>query len=247
MELNHTITANPIHIEKYASDNEHKYSASVVELDFENAIRRETGISKMLPDGNVTDTHIFTNLWLRRHLRNQRVLNIRTLRRIHLLLHSIITTVNNSFGIQIMLTIISSATATTLNIHTSIVVLTKDLDTSVKDTMSTFLALNFAWTVPAILRLIVITASCEMSKKEAGRTAVLVQKLLLHRHLDPDVVEELQLFSQQLLHVNTNFTASGFFTLDFGFLYSTLGSVATFLVFLTQVWESYGQYSHANG
>jgi hypothetical protein len=246
MELSSTITANQTHVEEYASGSGQNCNVSVIELDFEDTVRRENRVPKMLPDGSVADSHIFTNQWLRRRLRNQRVRNIRTLRRIYLLLHSVIMTVNYSFGIQIMLTIISSATATTLNIHTSIVVLTKDLGTSVKDTMSTFLMLNLAWTVPAVLRLIVITASCEVSKKEAVRTAVLVQKLLLHRNLDPDILEELQLFSQQLLHVNTNFTASGFFTLDFSFLYSTLGSVTTFLIFLTQVWESYGHHSHIN-
>jgi hypothetical protein len=145
-----------------------------------------------------------------------------------------------------MLTIISSATATTLNIHTSIVLLTKDLGTFVKDTMSTLLTLNLAWAIPAVLKVIVITASCEVSKNEARRTTVFVQELLLHRQLDPEVLTELQLFSQQLLHIDTNFTASGFFTLDFSFLYSTLGSIATFLVFLTQVWESYGLRSHLN-
>jgi hypothetical protein len=143
-----------------------------------------------------------------------------------------------------MLTIIGSATATTLNIHTTIVLLTKDLGAIVKDTMSKALTLNLAWAIPAIIRVIVITASCEVSRKEARYTTVLVQKLLLHRRLDPEILAELQLFSQQLLHIDTNFTASGFFTLDFSFLYSTIGSIATFLVFLTQVWESYGLHTH---
>jgi hypothetical protein len=245
MELSSTITADQVHFEGYASGSGQNYSDFL--MDFENTTRRENRrFSKILPDESVTYTHTFFNQWLRRNLRNQGILKIRTLRRIFLLLHSVIMTVNNSFGIQIMLTIISSATATTLNIHKFIVMLTKDLGTSVKDTMSTFLTLNLAWTLPAVLRLIVITASCEMSKKEADRTAVLLQKLLLLQHLDPGILEELQLFSQQLLHVNTNFTASGFFTLDFSFLYSTLGSIATFLVFLTQVWESYGHHSLIN-
>lgn len=243
MELSCTITANQMNIEENASSSEQNDTVSVIEVDLNSTIRREKRFRNILRYKSDTDTHIYTNELLRKRLRNQIVLTIRTLRRIYLLLHSVIMTVNSCFGIQIMLTIISSATATTLNIHTLIVVLTKDLDTPVKDTMSTFLMLNLAWTVPAVLRLIVITASCEMSKKEAERTAVIVQKLLLNRYLDHDILEELQLFSQQLLHVNTNFTACGFFTLDFGFLYSTLGSVVTFLIFLTQVWESYGQHS----
>jgi hypothetical protein len=245
-ELNCTITASHIQANECTSNTERNCNISLIELNAENTIRREKRPPKMVPDGTITHTHIFTNNWLNRHVTNQRIHNIRILRRLHLLLHSVITTVNNSFGIQIMLTIISSATATTLNIHTSIVLLTKDLGTIVKGTMSKALTLNLAWTIPAILRMIVITASCEVSRKEARRTTVLVQKLLLHRQLDPEVMAELQLFSQQLLHIDTNFTASGFFTLDFSFLYSTIGSIATFLVFLTQVWESYGLQTHVN-
>jgi hypothetical protein len=245
MELNSTITSH-IRIDDHVSSTEDHCNISILELELERTIRNEKRASRIVADGSVTNTQNFTNNWLKRRLKNQKVPCIRTLRRIYLSLHAVITTVNNSFGIQIMLTIISSATAATLNIHISIVLLTKDLETPVKDMMGKFLTLSLAWTVPAVLRLIVITASCEMSKKESARTAVVVQKLLLHRHLNPDVSEELQLFSQQILHVDTNFTASGFFTLDFRFLYSTLGSMATFLVFLTQVWESYDHHLHIN-
>lgn len=136
-----------------------------------------------------------------------------------------------------MLTITSSATVTALNIHTALVFLTEDLDRSVKVNMSKLLTLNLAWRIPAVLWLIIIAASCEMSKNEDGHTAILVQKILLRRNVDTGILTELYLFSQQLPHVNINFTASGFFALDFSFLYSTLGSIATFLVFLTQVWE----------
>jgi hypothetical protein len=243
-ELNSTVTASSIRVHDYTSYPDGADSVSFIEVGFDDTVGRKKMATRVVPAASTTNTQIFTNHWLKRRLRNQGVCNIRTLRRIYLLLHSVISTVNNSFGVQIMLTIISSATATTLNIHTVIVFLTKDLGTSVKDNMNKLLMLNLASTIPGVLKLIIITASCELSKKEAGRTAVLVHKLLLHRNVDPDILTELQLFSQQLLHINTNFTASGFFVLDFSFLYSTLGSIATFLVFLTQVWESYGHHTH---
>jgi len=100
--------------------------------------------------------------------------------------------------------------------------------------------------LPAVRWLIIIAASCEMSKNEDGRTAVLLQKILLHRNVDTGILTELRLFSQQFPHVNTNFTASGIFALDFSFLYSTLGSIAKFLVFLTQVWDTYGHHAKSH-
>jgi hypothetical protein len=243
-ELKSTIKTSPVYENECISGIEPNCNISVIDLEPTNTVRRQKITSKMKADGVIAHTGLFTHHWLDRRIRRRGVCDIRILRRIHLLLHSVITTVNCSFGIQIMLTVISSATAITLNIHTSIVLLTKDLGTVVKDTMTTGLTLNLAWAIPAIIRVIVITASCEMSRKEARNTTVLVQELLLHRRLDPEVLEELQLFSQQLLHVDTNFTASGFFTLDFSFLYSIIGSIATFLVFLTQVWESYGLHTY---
>jgi hypothetical protein len=134
-----------------------------------------------------------------------------------------------------MLTIVSSATVTALNIHTSIVFLTKGLGRSLKDNLNKLLALNLAWTVLAVLWLIIIAASCEMSNKEAGRAVVFVQKLSLHRNVDFGILKELQLFSSNFLVL---MSALQFFALDFSFLYSTHGFIAPFIVFLTQVWES---------
>jgi len=50
-----------------------------------------------------------------------------------------------------MLTIMSSATVTALNIHSAIVFLTKGLGRSVKDNMNKLLTLNLAWRIPAVL------------------------------------------------------------------------------------------------
>ncbi|XP_069677283.1 putative gustatory receptor 28b [Periplaneta americana] len=68
---------------------------------------------------------------------------------------------------------------------------------------------------------------------QANRTAVLVHKLL-SKTKDPEVREELQLFSLQLLHRKVQFTACGFFPLDFTLLYSIVGAVTTYLVILIQ-------------
>ncbi|KAJ4433258.1 hypothetical protein ANN_15517 [Periplaneta americana] len=212
---------------------------SIVDIDFEDTIIERRKTSKISIGERFPDTQLFTNRWINRHLRNENIRSIKALRRIHLLLHNIVKYVNKSFGLQIMLAFISSAVMTTLNVHICIIALTKDREISSECTTYKFMSLQLAWTIPPILKLIGSTAACEMAKKEAARTAVLVQKLMLRQNLDPEVIHELQLFSQQLLHVDTKFTAFGFFVLDFSFLYSTIGSIVTFLIVLTQVWESY--------
>ncbi|XP_021920102.1 putative gustatory receptor 28a isoform X3 [Zootermopsis nevadensis] len=84
-----------------------------------------------------------------------------------------------------------------------------------------------------VLKLGGIVWACASTAREANRTAVLVHKLL-SKTRDPGVKEELQLFSLQLLHRKVQFTACGFFPLDFTLLYSIIGAVTTYLVILIQ-------------
>ena len=115
-ELKSTITAICAYIIDCTSYTDGTYSVSVV-VGFDVPVGRENMAAKIVPAINVTDTQIFTIHWLKLGLRKQRLRNIRTFRRIYLLLHSVIATVNNSFGVQMMLKIMSSATVTALNIH----------------------------------------------------------------------------------------------------------------------------------
>ena len=80
-----------------------------------------------------------------------------------------------------------------------------------------------------------VTASCSSACCEAFRTATVVNKLLLIQALSSDVSAELERFSQQLLHSKLQFTAFGFFSLDFTFLYGFVGGATTYIVILLQL------------
>jgi len=118
-ELKSTITAICAYVIDCTSYTDGTYSVSVL-VGFDDTVGRVNMAAKIVPAINVTDTQIFTIHWLNRRLRKQRLRNIRTFRRIYLLLHSVLVTVNSSFGVQMMLKIMSSATVTALNIHTSL-------------------------------------------------------------------------------------------------------------------------------
>jgi gustatory receptor len=79
-----------------------------------------------------------------------------------------------------------------------------------------------------------VTASCNSACCEAVRTATVVNKLLLIQTLSSDLSAELERFSQQLLHSKLHFTAFGFFSLDFTFLYGFIGGATTYIVILLQ-------------
>jgi len=83
---------------------------------------------------------------------------------------------------------------------------------------------NFLW----------VTASCDFACREAVRTTTVVNRLLLTQTLSPDVSAELERFSQQLLHSKLQFTAFGFFSLDFTFVYGFVGGATTYIVILLQ-------------
>jgi len=85
-----------------------------------------------------------------------------------------------------------------------------------------------------IANILWLTASCNFACREAVRTTTVVNKLLLIQTLPPDVSAELERFSQQLLHSKLQFTAFGFFSLDFTFLYGFVGGATTYIVILLQ-------------
>ena len=86
-----------------------------------------------------------------------------------------------------------------------------------------------------IANVLWITASCNFACREAVRTTTVVNKLLLIQTLSSDVSAELERFSQQLLHSKLQFTAFGFFSLDFTFLYGFVGGATTYIVILLQL------------
>jgi hypothetical protein len=86
-----------------------------------------------------------------------------------------------------------------------------------------------------IANVLWVTASCNFACREAFRTATVVNKLLLTQSLSSDVSAELERFSQQLLHSKLQFTAFGFFNLDFTCLYGFVGGATTYIVILLQL------------
>jgi hypothetical protein len=90
------------------------------------------------------------------------------------------------------------------------------------------------WGTVNLTKLTAITASCQGATQKANHTTVLVHKLLLLRHLHPEVKAELQMFSRQMLLRKLQFIACGFFAIDCTLLYSMAGAVTTYFIILLQ-------------
>jgi hypothetical protein len=96
-----------------------------------------------------------------------------------------------------------------------------------------FICLIAAWQLLHSFKLIGVTVPCQFATSEVKNTVVLVQKLLL-AEFDQNTMEELQLFSQQLLHRKMNFTAFGFLKHDCSLLLTIYGGVITYVVIAMQ-------------
>ena len=166
--------------------------------------------------------------------RPQDVANVHTLRGVHTILYDIGDLVNSVHGLQLLLAMVYIFTSVVKYFH---VVMIHNVRAQ-PDQLSTFrvdgiLPLMCVVSIH-IANVLWVTASCDSACCEAVRTTTAVNKLLLIQTLSPDVSAELQLFSQQLLHSKLHFTAFGFFSLDFTFLYGFVGGATTYIVILLQ-------------
>lgn len=166
--------------------------------------------------------------------RLQEVANIHTLRCVHTILYDICGLVNSVYGLQLLLAMAYIFMSVVKYFH---VVMISNVS-SHEDQLSNF---RVDGIVPLmcvvsihIANVLWVTASCTCACFEAGRTTTLVNKFLLIQPLTSDISSELEQFSQQLLHSKLNFTAFGFFSLDFTFLYGFVGGATTYIVILLQ-------------
>ncbi|XP_067005900.1 gustatory receptor for sugar taste 43a-like [Anabrus simplex] len=101
------------------------------------------------------------------------------------------------------------------------------------NTDPSFLFLQLAWIVAHVLKLFLIIQPCSATCNEARRTGTLVAQLLNNCH-DSSIKKQLETFALQLIHQRVEFSACGFYTLNFPLIASIAGSVTTYLVILIQ-------------
>jgi hypothetical protein len=158
--------------------------------------------------------------------------NIRSARELYDELCDINALINSMYGFQILLELGLTAAHLTLSSHLMLAAILGMLAVQA-DTTSAFAWLMAAWLLLYSFKLISITAPCQSATSEVENTITLVQKLLL-AGVDQNTMAELQQFSQQLLHRKINFTAFGFFQLDYSLLITIIGGCITYVVIVMQ-------------
>jgi hypothetical protein len=98
-----------------------------------------------------------------------------------------------------------------------------------------FIANSGLWILLYILKLLIITVTCDNLRSENKRLSDSVHKLLLQQDMAADSVHQLQLFSFQLKSCKMEFSAAGLFSVDLPHLYSLIAAIFSYFVVLLQM------------
>jgi hypothetical protein len=165
---------------------------------------------------------------------HQYAANVRTLRCAYAILYDLGDLVGSAYGFQLLLAMAYIFFSVVKYFHLVMV-------SNISSHQGNMSAAHVGGILPFICvvsihiaNILWVTASCNFTCREAVRTTTVVNKLLLIQTLSSDVSAELERFSQQLLHSKLQFTAFGFFSLDFTFLYGFIGGATTYIVILLQ-------------
>lgn len=64
------------------------------------------------------------------------------------------------------------------------------------------------------------------------KSGILIHQIISHSE---DVRDEMEMFSLQLANENVEFSAAGFFTIDYTLIFTIIGGVTTYIIILIQL------------
>jgi hypothetical protein len=160
---------------------------------------------------------------------------LRSLRLTHRVLYKLTRVVNSDFGIQILLEMLHSFISLIMAMYVAMTGRSEPLlATCAQDASCVRVVTHFCLAAVCVTKFVAISAFSHDASEEMAHTQALVRRLLLPRPLAADTLAELQLFSQQTRHIDTTFTAYGFFTLNLNLLINVAAAATTYIVVLLQ-------------
>ncbi|XP_053674022.1 LOW QUALITY PROTEIN: gustatory receptor for sugar taste 43a-like [Anopheles nili] len=107
----------------------------------------------------------------------------------------------------------------------------------VGDKDAVFAWIQALWLFIHIFRFLLTIEPCHITNVESNRTITIISSLR-RSCKDPDMIESINMFWQQLVGSNFSFTACGLCTMDRRIITSYCGAIATYLVILIQFKEA---------
>ncbi|XP_026811185.1 LOW QUALITY PROTEIN: uncharacterized protein LOC113552517 [Rhopalosiphum maidis] len=150
--------------------------------------------------------------------------NVELLRMRHQCVREAVGDLNDLYGVQLLLSLCVLCVMTVIDGYGEIFGVY---------TLAQSQVFLYAWLTHYLFRFCTIVLTTHFTTKQAYRTKTLTTDIN-NRHLDTSTKEELNLFSNQIIHHSMEFTTCDFFTLNAHFITSTIAAVTTYFIVLLQ-------------
>ncbi|KAF7413833.1 hypothetical protein HZH68_002322 [Vespula germanica] len=171
---------------------------------------------------------------------NKNLMKLKRIKQIHLELIKCAVILNKAYGRQILLSMSSSLiiiVTVLYNLYSVLII--KEYDNRIKS-----IHVHFCWIFHFIIKVFIISNICEttMTEKSIFNSFIFLYAMntgdILYELYEPSTSrrfrDEIRDFAFQLVQNRLTFTACGFYDLNHTFVYSIIGSIATYLVILIQ-------------
>jgi hypothetical protein len=165
--------------------------------------------------------------------------NVNEARRIYRQIYESVAYINSIYGL-LMLLELTRNTIATISYTLQIIILLRSQIQFYKYSVNPteiFVFLSTFWIVFLASRDVSITVYCHMATSEANKLQDNVQCLLLGQNIGTEALDQLRLFSAQILVNKIEFTAFGFFSVNLKTLSDIIVSVMTYIIVFEQMKE----------
>jgi hypothetical protein len=156
------------------------------------------------------------------------------LRKIYNHIYECTKIINSIFGFYILLEILRNLTSLTSVLYSVVRLFNEPIEAVTNLELSDFLFSRIVWIIIFLGTTTSLTVICGTTASKSKDISHKIQTLLLEDSQKSDVVEQLNLFSQQMSTDRVVFTAAGFFDMDKSVLCAFLASVTTYIIVLIQ-------------
>jgi hypothetical protein len=204
---------------------------------------RSTLSESLLTEDNSQDTAlnlgsdlVFSPVSLMSHIDTRRLdmFKVRELRRIYGQLHDVFLLINKHYGMSILLAVIFlilDFIPLLYYVITQMKVIVNRYDLRLCIQVAGSLSLC----ISDLVMLIWLTACCHLVAEEMHGLVSCIHKIELCSNVTHGTVAELDIFLTEIKDNRAEFSACGFFTLNFPFLYQMFGVIITYIIVLFQL------------
>ena len=162
--------------------------------------------------------------------------HIRKARKLHSQLHEIAEILGSIYGFPLLVNLTSDFMSAVSSFHIPLGLMVTGIRAEGKQRnfLIMLAGIIMCWAVVYYLKLLVVAWCAQVAADEANTTLGLVHRIMLKNDIPDKSVAELKDFAFQLMNNKVEFSASGFFNINYSFLYGIFGATTTYLVILLQ-------------